>query len=305
MEPVTRDTAVLGFAKLGITAGDTVLIHSALRPFGYVEGGAQTIAQALYDSVSPGGTVVAPAFCFVHEVQENPIIDPAADMSEMGAISEAIRNMPGAVRSVAYRHSFSAIGKNSATVTDVDWKLPVFHMQSSFGRMYALNTKVILAGVTYVNSTSHHFAEYILQVQDRHTIEKKVRLKQLDGSLIETVMTDYQPKPTESGAYYSRPRDFNKYGLMLEKEGKVKISSIGNAMVRVFYMRDLIHLIMRSYPLDDSGFSKKDGEELTILPDGKEVYGVGVDGAGRVSTSVWACVDPQKIHNAHKIKHPQ
>ncbi len=286
---VTFQNVVDGFQAAGIVKGDTVLMHSALRPFGYVEGGGDTVARALCEVVSDEGTVVAPAFCFAHEMEKNPIIDPANDPSEMGAISEAVRLLSGALRSTAYRHSFSAIGKNAGCITQVDYTLPVFDMRSSFGRMLALDTKVILAGVTYINSTSHHFGEYLLQVPDRHVVAQHVRLKKTDGSLEQTVMLDYQPKPTETGEYYAYPHDFNKLGLWLEQEGKVRISVIGNAVIRVFHMRDLINMILYRYPLDQNIFGR-DAQPVR-LPFGQIV----TRDVGALGTAVWSCVDSEKI----------
>jgi aminoglycoside 3-N-acetyltransferase len=175
---VQYEDALKGFREVGILPGDTVLLQSAMRPFGFVEGAGKTIGMALKEARgNDEGTLVAPAFCFIHEVQDHPVIDPATDKSEMGAISEAIRHFPGAYRSIAYRHSFSAVGKNAKWITDVDPAICVFDLRSAFGRMLALDTKVVLAGVTYVNSTSHHFGQYLAQVPDRHTIERQVTLK--------------------------------------------------------------------------------------------------------------------------------
>ena len=296
MQAVTNETILSTLRKAGVEQGDVLFVHSAMRPFGLIDGGATTVAEALIEAVGESGTVAAPAFCFVHEIQSEPIIDPANDPSEMGAISEAIRRLPGAKRSAAFRHSISAVGRHAEFLTNVDHKLSVFHMESSFGRMYALNAKIVLIGVEYVNSTSHHFAEFVLQVQDRHTIEQSVILRHSDGTLEKTVMTDYQPKPNPSGAYYSHPHDFNKSGLMLEKAGKVGIASAGNAMIRVFRMRDLINLLLRTYPLDDMILNVRDGEKETVLPDGVRTVGAQMlDGAGRPFFPIWSCVDPNAV----------
>lgn len=169
-------------------------------------------------------------------------------------------------------------------------------MESSFGRMYALDAKIVLMGVEYVNSTSHHFAEFLLQVQDRHTIEKRVRLRLGDGSVIDTTMTDYQPKPNPDGEYYSHPHDFNKSGLMLERAGLVGIAAAGNAVIRVVRMRDLIGLLLRTYPVDDMIFCVRDGESETVLPFGTRVTGDTIlDGAGRPFNPIWSCVEPEAI----------
>lgn len=293
---VTYDDLTAGFKKAGIESGDTVLIHSAMTPIGFVEGGAKTVAKALIDVVGAEGTVVAPAFCFAHEKEENPIIDPINDKSEMGAISEVIRTSEGAKRSIAFRHSFSAVGKNAKLVTDVDPYLSVFDIDSSFGKLLGLNAKVILLGVTWVNSTTHHFAEYLLNVKDRHMIEKKARIRKADGSLSDAVLTDYQPKPNGNGEYYSFPHDFNRAGLMLEKAGKVKISSIGNAVTRVHYMRDLIHLFVDNYAVTYNMFAiDNETNEPTVLPQGEVVTKEYLDGCGRLDVAEWSCVDAEKI----------
>jgi aminoglycoside 3-N-acetyltransferase len=299
MKTVNYEDALKGFRAVGVQPGDTVLLQSAMRPFGYVEGAGKTIGEALYEALGRGeGTLVAPAFTFIHELQEHPVIDPASDKSEMGAISEAIRHFPGALRSVAYRHSFSAIGKNAKLITDVDPAVCVFDLRSAFGKMLALDTKVVLAGVTYVNSTSHHFGQYLAQVPDRHTIERQVTLKHADGTLEERMMMDYQPRPTTSGDYYEFPYDFNKLGLWLEQAGKVQISTIGNAVIRCFSMRDLIHLVLNRYPVDQWIFFQD--EEPAELPFGKNATRDYVDEAGREDTAIWAVVDPDEICDRSK-----
>lgn len=289
---ITYSEILMSLRRGGIQADDTVFVQSALSPIGYVEGGAQTVARALVDAVGPEGTVCAPAFCFFHEAEKEPVIDPANDKSEMGAISEAIRLWPGARRSVAFRHSISAVGRHAEFVTDTDMALSVFDIRSSFGRMLALDCKVILLGVTYLNSTTHHFAEYLLKVPDRHTVEKHVRLRKADGSLENVMMMDYQPKPTESGEYYSFPHDFNRAGRMLEKAGLVTIVPVGNAVTRIHKMRDLVHLFIDNYAGMYNLFAV-DGEE-TVLPDGEMVSMDYYDGAGRIDTALWCCVDAKK-----------
>ncbi len=296
MKNVTYKDLRNGFENAGICKGDTVLIHSAMTPIGNVEGGAKSVAKALIDAVGEEGTVVAPAFCFAKEAEEEPIIDVQNDKSEMGAVSEAIRTTPGAKRSIAYRHSFSAIGKHADKIINVNPYYSVFDIDSSFGKLLGLNAKVILLGVTWVNSTTHHFAEYLLNVKDRHTVEKRVKIKNEDGSLTAAVLTDYQPKPNDSGEYYSFPHDFNRAGLMLEKSGKVRISPVGNALARVHYMRDLVHLFLDNYGVTYNMFAVDDiSGKPVILPDGVTLKKKYHDGCGRLDIAEWSCVNKDDI----------
>ena len=287
----------------GIEAGDTVLVQSALRPVGHAEDGAAGVVEALLDVLGPDGTLVAPAFCFAHELGENPLIDPLNDPSEMGAISETIRRLPGARRSVAYRHSVSAVGKYAADIVDVDYELSVFDIRSSFGKMLGHDTKVLLLGVTYVNSTTHHFAEYLLQVPDREVVPVSARLALPDGSERPIVVRDYRPRENEDGRYYAFPHDFNRAGLMLERSGAVRISRLGNAITRVFGMRDLVHLFIDNYSVSYNLLAEGP-EGPAVLPDGEEVSMTYLDGAGREDVAVWSCVRAADIHKTNGVLSP-
>ena len=44
---------------LGLAPGDTAMVHASLRALGPVRGGAEAVARALLDAVSPGGTLMA------------------------------------------------------------------------------------------------------------------------------------------------------------------------------------------------------------------------------------------------------
>ena len=57
---VTKQDIVRGLTRLGVCAGDILLVHSSLSRFGYVEGGADAVIDALLESVRPGGTVMVP-----------------------------------------------------------------------------------------------------------------------------------------------------------------------------------------------------------------------------------------------------
>lgn len=297
MNSLTFTQALNGFKACGINPGDSVLVHSALRPFGNVEGGKLTIAKALLESVGVQGTLIAPAFTFKHELEQNPVIDPIQDESEMGSISETIRKFENSYRSVAYRHSLSAIGANSKTIVDVDPLISVFDMRSSFGKMLALDVKIVLAGLGYDSCTSFHFAEYILQVPYRHTLQRKVQLKTFDGKLNNMCLIDYQPKPDDSDKTHEKVYDFNKVGKILEDSGLVTVGHVGNAVIRAFKMRDLVYTILNNYPLNNNLlFADENTEFPTPLKDGILVStGDLKDGANRLVETYWACINKEDM----------
>ena len=59
---VTKDNIIKGLTSVGLNQGNVVLVHSSLSSFGYVEGGADAVIDALLETVGPAGTVVVPTF---------------------------------------------------------------------------------------------------------------------------------------------------------------------------------------------------------------------------------------------------
>ena len=191
---LTKNEIMDGLGELGVQSREVMLVHSAMRTMGRVKGGASTVVDAMLEILTPSGTLLTPTFTFAHEADDNPVIDPAVDRSEMEILTETVRQHPQARRSTAFRHSFAAIGRRATVITDIDTSLSAFDLRSSFGVMLALNTQVLLMGVTYSSSTSHHFAEFISDVPYRQTLPLTVRVRASDGTIHELPMTDYQPK---------------------------------------------------------------------------------------------------------------
>jgi len=291
---LTQAEIIDGLHQAGLKAGDVVLVHSAMRTMGRVHGGADTVVDALLEVIGDRGTLVLPTFTFIHEVEDDPIIDPQNDRSEMGIITETARERPEALRSTAFRHSFAAIGRRAEVITQVDPLLPVYDFRSCFGVMLALDTQILMLGMTYSSCTSHHFGEWVCQVPYRHTIDLNVKVRRKDGSVVPQAMTDYQPH-TYTG---TRHTDFNRLGCTLEERDLVGIAPVGNAVLRRFAMRDLIELAQIEAEKDFNVFRTEEGqtEAYTPLDFGAIVLSPEMpDGAGRPCRYQWAVVDPERL----------
>lgn len=296
---VSKLRIVAGLRKLGLRSGQVVLVHSAMRTLGHVARGADAVVDAFLEVLGEAGTLVVPTFTFVHETAADPIVDPQTDPSEMGIITETVRQRDGALRSIAYRHSFSAIGPCAKDIVSVDTAHSVFDIRSSFGVMLGLDTQVVLLGMTYQNSTSHHFGEWVCEVPYREVIGRDVRVREHDGRIQTRAMLDYQPKRGADGSYYgTRGPDFNRLGRMLETRGLVGMAAIGNAAVRRFPMRELIDLAKTEAAEDFNIFRTPEGEpeKTTPLKFGKVIISpVMLDGAGRENRYQWCVMDESKL----------
>ena len=149
-----------------------VIVHSSLKSFGHVEGGAQTVISAL---AAVFETVVVPTFTY--KTMITPMVGPANNgisygsgtdqnrMAEfftpdmpadplMGIIPETLRKHPGARRSDHPIQSFAGFnaGKVLAAQTFADPLAPLGALEKAGGW-------VVLLGVDHTVNTSIHYAE--------------------------------------------------------------------------------------------------------------------------------------------------
>ena len=81
MKPIRKEQIVFDLQLGGIQRGDVVMMHSALSSIGYVEGGADTVIDAVLEAIGPEGTFAVSTMSF-----HNPF-DAATDPSTVGIIS--------------------------------------------------------------------------------------------------------------------------------------------------------------------------------------------------------------------------
>ena len=179
--PNTIHTIKRDLIKLGIKEGDIVLVHSSMSKLGWVCGDEITVVQALLDVVGKEGTIVMPAYTGgntnpdawshppVPETWREPIrrTMPGFNVNNtpsrgMGKIAECFRNYDGTVRSNHPQVSFCANGKYKNEIVEKHDLSYALGMNSPLGKLYELNSKVLLLGVGYSNCTCMHMAETLV-----------------------------------------------------------------------------------------------------------------------------------------------
>src|SRR3990172_1035513 len=112
---IDQKTLIHEFRILGLTQGDTLLVHSSYKSLGGVEGGPQTVIDALLEVLTPTGTLIMPNFNF--DFCKGAPWDVRSTPSKMGAITELVREDPRAKRVFHPIYSFAIIGKHAETLT--------------------------------------------------------------------------------------------------------------------------------------------------------------------------------------------
>jgi aminoglycoside 3-N-acetyltransferase len=180
---LTRAGLAEDLRRLGVRPGDVLLVHASLRAVGRVVA-IRDVVQALRDAIGPDGTLVVPAFTpdnsdpsrwastrgeAVPEAewpmhrQAVPAFDPASTPSfRMGAIAEAVRTWPGAVRSDHPQTSFAALGPDAGDLMAGHEWTSHFGPGTPLARIVERGGRVLLLGVPYDVCSVFHVAEYLV-----------------------------------------------------------------------------------------------------------------------------------------------
>jgi aminoglycoside 3-N-acetyltransferase len=247
LAPYTVRSLSSDLRRLGVSAGDVVLLHSSARSLGFVVGGTQAVVQALLDVVGPDGTIVVPTHTSdncdpagwrnppVPESwwpvirEQAPGFDPSRTPSRwMGAIAETVRGWPGALRSGHPRLSFTALGVRAADITSGHRLDDALGERSPLGAVYRLDGKVLLVGCGHDSNTSLHLAEWRQKSPPRGVTGSSIR--QSDGTGRWTTWTDVMEKED----------DFAQLGDAFEATAGVSICQVGSATARLMSQRALV-----------------------------------------------------------------
>jgi len=177
--PNTVSSLKRDLQSLGLQAGDVIIMHSAMSKIGWTVGGAVAVLEAVFQVLTPDGTLVMPTQSGDNSDPadwENPPVPeewwqairdemppyhPAITPTrQMGIIVETFRRWPGVIRSSHPQLSFGAWGKHAEKIIDKHPLSPAMGDDSPLGRTYELDGKVLLLGVNHENSTSLHLAEW-------------------------------------------------------------------------------------------------------------------------------------------------
>lgn len=117
----TKQTLQQDLAAMGLTGTETILIHSSMKSIGAVEGGADTVLDALMEFFAEG-LLLLPTHTWQFIDQDHPVFDVRRSPCCVGILPELFRQRPGVVRSLHPTHSIAAYGRGAAEYLQGSWK---------------------------------------------------------------------------------------------------------------------------------------------------------------------------------------
>ncbi len=229
-ESIGKQAVVDGLRKLGLRAGDIVLVHSSLSSLGWVEGGAGTVIEALLEVLTPSGTLLMPVFS-----GPSPF-DVANTPSGLGVVTETFRKMPGVVRSLHPTHSVAALGARAEEMIRDHLASPTAAgCDTPYGRLMAFGGKILLIGVDNDRSTTIH------------GLEERVEAPYL-SDYEATYLDENGREQTKKLKLYPGPhRGFIGLGPLFRREGVETSGKIGNAVCRVIDAKRMHDVVLAAF----------------------------------------------------------
>lgn len=222
---VTKQQIIDGLRELGLSEGDTVIVHSSLSSFGEVEGGADCVVDALLETIGAEGTLIVPTFNY-----DPGLFDKAATPSVVGKITETVRLRPNAVRSSHPTHSVAAIGRLAEVITENHDKVDPFARESALHKAARVGAKILQLGVNNLSNSSIHVAEELAQVPYLER-QRHVAIKLDNGKVIRKWIR----MPGCS-------RGFDAVDELLDERNAVRELMIGDCIARLMDARTLIEV---------------------------------------------------------------
>ena len=225
-----------GLAKLGLEKS-LVIAHASLKAFGHIEGGAETMLEALLDSVRG---VIMPTFTY--KTMLNPDVGPPrngitygseADLNKMaeayhpdmpadkmmGTLPETLRKHPKAKRSMHPIQSFAGVRADAILNSQT-----IYNPLAPIGALAERDGWVLLLGVDQRVNTSIHYAEKL-----------GGRMQFIRWALLQDRVVECPGFPGDSEGFEALAPDVEKYTRRVE---------IGNALVQAVHLNSLIKVVV-------------------------------------------------------------
>lgn len=157
------------FKALGIKPGMDLLVHSSLRRIGPVEGGADTVIDALLSVLGPEGTLMMSAVS--GNVTENqPVFDVRLTPATVGTLPNVFMKRAGVIRSLHPIHSVAALGPRAEfyTAGHLECNTP-WSPESPYGKLMRNEGFILFLGTNFTCNTCIHALEIEARVPGLHT----------------------------------------------------------------------------------------------------------------------------------------
>ena len=195
---ITRTALRDDLDRIGITAGDTVMVHAAMSKVGPLLNGPDALTRALLDVLGPEGTMmVYTSWDSVHDDLMDdeghvlpewrdhvPGFDVAASRAVRmnGIIAEFVRTTPGARRSANPGASVAALGRLADWITADHPQDYGFGPGTPLAKLVEVEGRVLMVGAPWDNMTLVHHADHLANIPGKNMVRHEVPFAGISGT---------------------------------------------------------------------------------------------------------------------------
>lgn len=240
--------------NMNIDRNGTIIVHSSMKKIGNVDGGADTVLDAL-SSYMKEGLLVFPTHTWEYVNKDQPKFHVESSPSHIGILTEKFRKRPNVIRSLHPTHSVAALGKDAEAYTEGNERFDTpCARESSWGKLVDRQAKILLVGVDLRRNTFIHGIEEWMDIPKRVTDAPEQLVTVLpDGTEISV------PSRRHYGLSWSE-HYWKVEGLLAEK-GAIEYAKLGDAAVLICDAVKLTDYITEMLKIDADLFS--DNEPLS------------------------------------------
>lgn len=231
--------------KAGIVKGDLVMVHSSLSSFGRIEGGADTVIDAILEAVGPKGTVLFPTFStsFIYfegslnkSQKYRPFDKNAPSQVTVGKIPQFFMKRKGVQRSAHPSHSVAGIGPlaDKCLSGHRETDSPTGE-NSPFAKLLEFKGKILYFGSGLAPTTYLHFLEDVMNLP--YLANTVCRIKDPDGKVRSVMVPKHLPGDRD---FYASNWEKSKFFKKAKAQGlKIKESTLGIGKLHVVEVKAL------------------------------------------------------------------
>ncbi len=247
-----RDLAV-GLAALNVNPRGTLLVHSSMKAIGLVEGGADTVLDALSEFMKDG-LLVLPTHTWSTVKSDHNVFDVLREPCCVSILPELFRQRPGVVRSLHPTHSVAALGRDAQSyISGEEYARTPCARRGCWGKLYDRGAQILFLGCTLKSNT------FIHGVEEWNHIPNRLNERPEEYFTIAPDGTRYAIAQYRHNAS-SPSRFYDKLEPVFLEEGAIRYGRLGDAKciladavamaeITTDYLRASVHLFDDDTPI--------------------------------------------------------
>jgi aminoglycoside N3'-acetyltransferase len=229
---IGRAMLVDQLTRLGVQPASSLMVHASLRKIGPIDGGADTLLDALIETLGPRGTLLM----VLGADDEHPFdaLSSPVDEDDMGVLAEVFRQRQGVRINDHAAARYGAIGPQSLQLLE-PVSLHDYHGPGSvLARFIESGGVVLRLGAAVDTVTLTHLAEYLARVPNKRRVRRRYERADIGEQWIEGLDDDGGIVDWEQGDYFPQ--------ILLDflKTGQARIGPVGDCTAELFPARTFV-----------------------------------------------------------------